>query len=698
MENYAMTGKILKIDLSTPAAEIVKTADYAELSGGASLAYRILLKELPAKLENAYDQGNVLVLAAGALTGSGIPGSCSVAVAALSPITGVPCCHQMNGRIGTMLKYAGYDAVIITGASASPVWVNINNNEVKMESATFLWGAGTHDTTAQICATVGREAAVAAIGPAGENKLDIASIVSLGGATADGLGGVMGSKNLKAIALRGTGAVGIADMEGFASAMDELNKTWLPAPGGSVVPAKAQSWSDYHAPNSWWNAAPGLYWGASASGVETGECAPGDTARMGLRTLSVVRDFGEKAADAVVRAVACPSCASGCATLLHLPALERAGLSPYQLCGCEALRNARGFMPKVGEIPEPEKEKEETEEETATVVEHFEYSDLEIAAAAASLAEDFGVGLLGGQLAKNFRYAVDSGQMEAALAKAEYGSFDWELYRTGNLSFLIDVFRRLGKNNSKFAVLGTADAAETWKFGEEFQTADTAPVCSLKRALDADKLHGAAEAALAAVSGDELRRPMTQLLDCGLTADAVEAIISAHCGAKTAVKVKDDILVPDAKAELMGWSAKQSYVASLLGLCSRLWPISAAPAKESGYTANPALTADLAGLVWGSSISSEQLEKEAQTGLTAARVLQCVHAQNLDPSTLDAVSDWVKAEDSLTEAAVTAALAQLYKAFGWNAVGLPEEKLLKELGISHAAELLKTLETAEAEA
>jgi len=685
MANNAMTGKILKIDLSTPGAEILKTADYAELSGGASLAYRILLKELPTELENAYDQNNVLVLAAGALTGSGLAASCSVAVAALSPITGVPCCHQMNGRLGTMMKYAGYDAIVITGASASPVWVNINNNEVKMESASFLWGAGTHDTVAQICATVGKETAVAAIGPAGENKLDIASIVSLGGAAADGLGGVMGSKNLKAIALRGTGAVGIADPEAYQSLCKGIDQV-ICAPGGSVVPAKAQSWSDCHAPNSWWNAAPGLYWGASASGVETGECIPGDTARMGLRTVSVVRDFGEKAAEAVVRAVACPSCTSGCATLLHLPALERAGLSPYQLCGTEALRNARGFMPKVGELPEPEK-KEESEEEAAPVVEHFEYSDLEIAAAAASLAEDFGVGLLGGQLAKNFRYAVDSGKMEAALAKAEYGSFDWELYRTGNLSFLIDVFRRLGKNDGKFAVLGTADVAATWKFGEEYQTAETAPICGVKRALDADKLHGAAEAALAAVAGDELRRPMTQLLDCGLPADVVESIISAHCGAKTAVKVQDDILVPEAKAELMGWSAKQSYIASLLGLCSRLWPLSASPVKEDGYTANPLLCANMAAAVYGNGVDQTTLEQEALAGITAARVLQCVHAQNLTPNTLDVVSDWVKADDSLTEAAVTAALEQLYQSLGWDkATGAPSAAALK--GLSNAAELL----------
>ena len=121
MQYNGMTGKIMKIDLSAPAAEIVETSAYAELSGGAALASRILLQELPADLKDAYDEKNILVFAAGALTGSGYPGSCGLTVAALSPISGTPCCHQMNGRLGTMLRYAGYDAIIIGGVSASPV-------------------------------------------------------------------------------------------------------------------------------------------------------------------------------------------------------------------------------------------------------------------------------------------------------------------------------------------------------------------------------------------------------------------------------------------------------------------------------------------------------------------------------------------------------------------------------------------------
>ena len=354
MEHCALTGNILKIDLTSQKAELASTGSYADFSGGAPLAYRILLQELPTDLKDAYDEKNVLVLAAGALTGSGLPASCSLAVAALSPISGTPACAQLNSRLGPMLKQAGYDAIIFTGAASSPVWVNVNNNEVKMESAAFLWGAGTHDTIAQICATAGRESAVLAIGPAGENGLDIASAVTLGGAAADGFGGVLGSKNLKAVALRGSGAVGIADPEAYQNLRKDIDRL-IGVPGGSVVPAEPQSWSEFSSETSWWNARPGLCWEAAEAEVETGECAPEDTARMGLRSLSVVRDFGKDAAKAVIRPVACPSCTSGCATMLHLPALERAGLSPYQLCGCEACATPGALCPNLVNCPSPKR-------------------------------------------------------------------------------------------------------------------------------------------------------------------------------------------------------------------------------------------------------------------------------------------------------------------------------------------------------
>lgn len=699
MEHYGMTGNILKIDLSSQSAQLVSTGNYADLSGGAPLAYRILLQELPTDLKDAYDEKNVLVLAAGFLTGSGLPASCSLTVAALSPLSGTPACAQLNSRLGPMLKQAGYDAVVLSGAASSPVWININNNEVKMESAAFLWGAGTHDTIAQVCASTGREAAVLAIGPAGENKLDIASAVTLGGAAADGFGGVFGSKNLKAIALRGSGAVGIAAPEAYAALRKDIDSI-VGVPGGSVVPAESQSWSEFHSSTSWWNAAPGLEWGAAEVPVETGECLPADTARMGLRTLSVVRDFGKKAAQAVVRPVACPSCTSGCATLLHLPALERAGLSAYQLCGCEALRNARGFMPRLGELPEPEKEEtDDQEEKTETAVDFFEYSDLEIAAAAASLAEDFGIGLMGGQLARNFRFAVDSGALKKAVSNTEYQSFEWEKYRGGDLNFLTDLFRRLAKNKEKVAALGTVDVAESWNFGEEYQTEEQAPICGMKRPLDADALHGGAEAALAALSADELRRPMTRLLDCGLPQGPLDEVIALHCGAEVALDYKGELLVPKLSGELMAWSAKQSYLCSLLGLCGRMWPLTATAAKTGdSHAADPLLPARMATVVTGNDIQPDLLEEEALAGLCAARALQCVHAKTLSPAQkLDTVNSWVTAGD-ITEGAIATAKERYYHALGWDmTAGLPDGRLLDSLSLSKAAELLAAVEEAEAE-
>ena len=301
---------------------------------------------------------------------------------------------------------------------------------------------------------------------------------------------------------------------------------------------------------------------------------------------------------------------------------------------------------------------------------------------------------MGGQLARNFRFAVDSGALEKALPANEYKSFEWEKYRGGDLSFLTDLFRRLAKNKEKVAALGTAGVAESWKFDEEYQTEAHAPVCGMKRPLDADALHGAAEAALAALSADELRRPLTQLLDCGLPQGPIDGVIAAHCGDEVALEYQGDLLVPELSGKLMAWSAKQSYLASLLGLCGRMWPLTATAAKESnGHTADPLLPAQMATVVTGNDIQPDLLEEEALAGLCAARALQCVHAKTLSPAKkLDTVSDWVTEGDISKQDFVTAK-DRCYRALGWDTeTGLPDEKLLASLYLNKAADLLAEVE------
>lgn len=111
------------------------------------------------------------------------------------------------------MKYAGYDAIIIEGKAEKPVWINIQNDEVKIENAAFLWGKGTRATTEEICRATSEENCVAAIiGPAGENLVPLSGILnSRNHSGGVGVGAVHGSKNLKAIAVWGSHGVNVAN-------------------------------------------------------------------------------------------------------------------------------------------------------------------------------------------------------------------------------------------------------------------------------------------------------------------------------------------------------------------------------------------------------------------------------------------------------------------------------------------------------
>ena len=116
----------------------------------------------------------------------------------------------MGGHWGAELKFAGWDSIIIQGKAEHPVWLYINDDKVELRDARRLWGNGIFRTTAEIAGEVGSDTFVAAIGQAGENLVRLSCVICERSHSAGGVGSVMGSKNLKAIAVKGTGALQIA--------------------------------------------------------------------------------------------------------------------------------------------------------------------------------------------------------------------------------------------------------------------------------------------------------------------------------------------------------------------------------------------------------------------------------------------------------------------------------------------------------
>lgn len=206
MKGYC--GKILHVDLTRHKFRIEEPdeAFYRLYMGGSCLGSYYLMKYMPAGAD-AFDPNNVLVFAVSATTGAPISGASRFNVTAKSPLTGAIGDSQAGGFWGAELKYAGFDAIVMTGRSPKPVYLWIRDGEFGLKDGFRVWGKITGEAQAIIREELGDpKVRIAQIGPAGENLVRYACITNelkhYNGRT--GMGAVMGSKNLKAIAVRGT--------------------------------------------------------------------------------------------------------------------------------------------------------------------------------------------------------------------------------------------------------------------------------------------------------------------------------------------------------------------------------------------------------------------------------------------------------------------------------------------------------------
>jgi aldehyde:ferredoxin oxidoreductase len=213
--NSAYMGKILHVDLSTGEIWVDEPDDlfYRTYIGGRGVILYYLLKHMNAGIDPLGPE-NLLIFAPGLFTGTNLPGAGRHAVGAKSPLTGALGSGEAGGWFGAELKKAGYDAVVIRGKASEPVYLWIHNGNVEVRSAAHLWGKSTGETQAVIHNDLeDPKIRTASIGIAGENIVRYAAVMHdiNRAAGRSGLGAVMGSKNLKAVAVRGTLKVGLAD-------------------------------------------------------------------------------------------------------------------------------------------------------------------------------------------------------------------------------------------------------------------------------------------------------------------------------------------------------------------------------------------------------------------------------------------------------------------------------------------------------
>ena len=303
---YSYAGKILFIDLSIRTTRTEPTEKYADdFLGGRGIATKIAYDLIPPDA-NALDPENALIMMTGPLTGVA-PSSSRIDVVSLSPLTNLLGGSSAGGDFGAALKFAGYDGIVITGKSEKPVCVRIVDDEITFHDAEHCWEYNVYDTV-DCVKKLGREdVQIACIGKAGANLVKTAGISfsKRNLASRGGLGAVMGSKNLKAIAVAGTKGVKIKDPERLMKSNFEIERRMLEGPAfkkyenwhanisSALLKARRPYFGDYE--EDFWEEAEEAAKNAKKFFEEMAELRPNSCFACPLRCWAWVKYKGEEA-------------------------------------------------------------------------------------------------------------------------------------------------------------------------------------------------------------------------------------------------------------------------------------------------------------------------------------------------------------------------------------------------------------------
>jgi aldehyde:ferredoxin oxidoreductase len=238
----AVDGKILRIDLSNREIKLEDYNRYREWIGGQGVNQYILFNELPASI-SSYDPSNIIAVGTGALVGTSAPGACRMNIDTINPFTGGIGSSNVGGHFARELRYAGMNNIVIKGKANQLVYICIEDEHIDIVDAPHLQNKTISETTELLRNELGEDFKLMIIGPAGENLVRSACVIvdKARAAGRCGIGAVMGSKNIKAIAVKGTGVVEPADPPQF----DIIVKECLSKISSSSFAAAARRYGVY---------------------------------------------------------------------------------------------------------------------------------------------------------------------------------------------------------------------------------------------------------------------------------------------------------------------------------------------------------------------------------------------------------------------------------------------------------------------
>jgi aldehyde:ferredoxin oxidoreductase len=246
--SFGWAGQILRADLSDGRISKEPVEPYTRhFIGGRGVSAKMLFDEVAPKL-SLYDPANRIFFGPGVLTGTPAAGSSRLKVTGVGA-GGWVRAAGLGGNIPQAMKWAGYDLIVVQGKSDTPVYLYIHDDSVEIRDASHIWGKDTYETQLILKDELGKPFEVMCIGPGGENEVAFGSIHTDWGSAAGrcGFGGVMGSKKLKAIAVKGTRGVRIAKLEEFLKLAEEQREAYAANKEGietmQTVGTKCLAWA-----------------------------------------------------------------------------------------------------------------------------------------------------------------------------------------------------------------------------------------------------------------------------------------------------------------------------------------------------------------------------------------------------------------------------------------------------------------------
>ncbi len=686
-------GKVLHVDLSTGRSWTEDTIErYKDYLGGTGIGYKVLWDEVPAGTK-PYDPENMIIFAVGPLAGTSAPCNGRTAITTLLPtcwpIPLVGSGH-MGGQFAAELKYAGYDAVVIRGKADRPVWLMINDQKVEIHDARRIWGQGIRAATMAISEILGQDAVVAAIGQAGENLVPMSIVVNSVSHSAGGIGAVMGSKNLKAIGVRGTGSIRIAGKKEDWEKLIKYHLSLLGANNQHVVPNSPQPWAEFYDPATRWNASRGKHWGAAAHSVETGTCDPRDTNRIAYRSNMAAFFIGDNAWKHTVRGNGCTSCPIRCHTTMNVPSVAaKYGIPAIGQNTCVGFNFGRAFFRKFPDGPKG-----------MTV--------LEACMVGMHLADDLGIWCNYMQLQRDFIKLYYDGTIQKMLSAGEFKSYTWSKYEQGDPSFLFELLPRIAKKDGELGTalgLGTGYMLDRWNIPEK-QWRNDANLAYWK--MGHAKHHAAEDAGQCGViintqyNRDAQCHSHSNFTRNGLPMEVKKRLAAELWNSADAVDELAAIRPMNVyKAKMAKWSLLRKELHDSISLCNWMGPWVASPLKERGYRGDDSIESLLYSLATGDTKSRQELDVVAERIFLLHRALTIRDMGTKDMRARhDTIPEWVF-EDKNNKKAFTKgtirmdkkdiklAMDMFYDEMDWDkATGAPTRRTYRKFGLSGVADAL----------